>query len=178
MKTIVALVDLSDLTFKVLKQAHLLASAFNSQVIILHVVGQQPVVFDLGIASPVIMQAPSQEIIQSHHAQLIEMRESLVKFGVRATVQQLAAASVETVLEETRKCGADLIILGSHHHSTIYRLLVGSVTDDVEARSLPRARRSKRRRCAGAEMKPVVNAQDPARTGRQQLSNTGQDRAE
>jgi fructose-bisphosphate aldolase class I len=43
---------------------------------------------------------------------------------------------------------------------------------------LSRARRSKRRRCAGAEMKPVVNAQDPTRTGSQQLSNTGQDLAE
>lgn len=43
---------------------------------------------------------------------------------------------------------------------------------------LSRARRSTRRRCAGAEMKPVVNAQDPTRTGRQQLSNTGQDLAE
>jgi len=31
MKTIVALVDLSDLTFKVLKEAHALATAFNSE---------------------------------------------------------------------------------------------------------------------------------------------------
>lgn len=92
-------------------------------------------VFDVGLASPVIMQAPSQETIQSHHAQLLEMRDSLVKFGVRATVQQLEAASVDTVLEETQKCGADLIILGSHHHSTIYRLLVGTVTDDVLKRA-------------------------------------------
>jgi len=135
MKTIVALVDLSDLTFKVLKQAHLLARAFNSQIIILHVVGEQPVVIDVGLASPVIMQAPSEETIQSHYAQLLEMRDSLVKFGVRDTVQQLEAASVETVLEETRKCGADLIILGSHHHSKIYRLLVGTITDDVLKRA-------------------------------------------
>lgn len=135
MKTIVALVDLSDLTFKVLKQAHHLASAFNSQVIILHVVGEQPVVFDVGLASPVIMQSPSQETIQRHYAQLLEMRDSLVKFGVSATVRQLDGASVDTVIEETRKCAADLIILGSHHHSTIYRLLVGAVTDDVLKRA-------------------------------------------
>ncbi len=131
MKTIVALVDLSDLTFKVLKQAHHLASAFNSQVIILHVVEEQPVVFDVGLASPVIMQSPSEETIQKHYAQLLEMRDFLIKFGVSADIQQLDGASVDTVLEETRKYGADLIILGSHHHSKIYRLLVGTVTDDV-----------------------------------------------
>lgn len=135
MKTIVALVDLSDLTFKVLTQAHHLAAAFNSHVIILHVVGEEPVVFDVGLASPVIMQAPSAETIQKHYAQLLEIRDSLIKFGVRATIQQLENANVETVLEETRKCGADLIILGSHHHSTIYRLLVGTIADDVLKRA-------------------------------------------
>jgi len=131
MKTIVALVDLSDLTFKVLKQAHALATAFNSEVIILHVVAKEPVVVDVGLISPVIMQEPKPEAIQQHYAQLLEMRDSLIKFGVRATVQQLEGASVDTVLAETRRQHADLIILGSHHHSTIYNLLVGSVTSDV-----------------------------------------------
>ncbi|MDZ4403606.1 universal stress protein [Prosthecobacter sp.] len=135
MKTIVALVDLSDLTFKVLKQAHALATAFNSQVIILHVVAKEPVVVDVGLVSPMIMQDPSPELVQKHYAQLLEMRDSLVKFGVRASVQQLEGASVEAVLAETKKCHADLIILGSHHHSTFYRLLVGSVADDVLKRA-------------------------------------------
>ena len=135
MKTIVALVDLSDLTFKVLQQAHKLAAAFNSQVIILHVAGKEPVVVDVGLASPVIMKAPSPESLQNQYAQLLEMRDSLVKFGVRATVEQLECASVDTVLAETRKLEADLIILGSHHHSTFYNLLVGSVTNDVLKRA-------------------------------------------
>ena len=131
MKTIVALVDLSDLTFKVLKQAHALATAFNSEVIILHVVAKEPVVVDVGLISPVIMQKPTPAAVQQHYAQLLEMRNSLIKFGVRASVQQLEGASVDTVLAETRRHNADLIILGSHHHSTIYNLLVGSVTSDV-----------------------------------------------
>lgn len=135
MKTIVALVDLSDLTFKVLKQAHALATAFNSEVIILHVVAKEPVVVDVGLISPVIMQDPSSVSVQKHYAQLLEMRDSLIKFGVRASVQQLEGASVDTVLAETRRQKADLIILGSHHHSTIYDLLVGSVTHDVLKRA-------------------------------------------
>jgi nucleotide-binding universal stress UspA family protein len=135
MKTIVALVDLSDLTFKVLKEAHALATAFNSEVIILHVVAKEPVVVDVGLISPVIMQEPSRELVQKHYEQLLEMRDSLIKFGVRASVQQLEGASVDTVLAETRKQNADLIILGSHHHSTIYDLLVGSVTNDVLKRA-------------------------------------------
>jgi len=135
LKTIVALVDLSDLTFKVLKQAHALATAFNSQVIILHVVAKEPVVMDVGLVSPVVMREPSAELVQKHYAQLLEMRDSLLKFGVRASVQQLEGASVDKVLAETEKWHPDLIILGSHKHSTIYDLLVGSATNDVLKRA-------------------------------------------
>ncbi|MDI1312804.1 universal stress protein [Prosthecobacter sp.] len=131
MKTIVALVDLSDLTFKVLKHAHSLATAFNSEVIILHVLAKVPVVVDVGIASPVVMQDPSPEAVHQQTEQLFEMRDSLIKFGVRASVEQLDDASVAAVLAETRRRNADLIILGSHHHSTIYHLLVGNVAADV-----------------------------------------------
>ncbi|CAN5758899.1 universal stress protein [soil metagenome] len=135
MKTIVALVDLSDLTFKVLKQAHSLAKAFDSQVVILHVVPKEPTVVDIGLVAQTILQDPSPQLIEQHRAQLLEMRDSLVKFGVDTTVQQLAGASVDAVLEETKKLQADLIILGSHHHSTFYNLLIGSVTDDVLKRA-------------------------------------------
>jgi len=135
MKTIVALVDFSDLTFKVLKQAHTMAKAFDSEVIILHVATKQPVIVDVGIVSPTIMQEPSPEVIEAHYKQLLEMRDSLVKFGVRARVQQLADGGVEDVLAQTRQLAADLIILGSHHHSAFYNLLIGSVTDDVLKRA-------------------------------------------
>lgn len=135
MKTIVALVDLSDLSFKVLKQAHTLAKAFDSQVIILHVVGTEPVVVDMALASPTLMQDPSPELLQQDYAQLLEVRDSLIKAGVNASVRQLERANVETVLAETRKLEADLIILGSHHHSTLYKWLVGTVTDEILKRA-------------------------------------------
>lgn len=131
MKTIVALVDFSDITFKVLKQAHTFAKAFNSEVIILHVAVNEPVIVDIGIVSPTILQTPSPESMREQLAKLMEMRDSLQKFGVRATIQQLTDESVEDVLAASKKLGADLIILGSHHHGAIYNLLIGSFTADV-----------------------------------------------
>lgn len=131
MKTIVALVDLSDLTFKVLKQAHALASAFHSEVIILHVLGKEPVVMDVGIISPVVMQDPTPTVVKEQAEQLLEIRDTLIKYGVKARVEQLEDARVAAVLAETKRLNADLIILGSHHHSKIYHLLVGSEAADV-----------------------------------------------
>jgi nucleotide-binding universal stress UspA family protein len=135
MKTIVALVDLSDLTFKVLKQAHQQAAAFHSAVIILHVVAKEPVVIDVGIVSPVVMQEPSAATVQQQYAQLLEMRDSLIKFGVNARVEQFAGAGIETVGAEIQRLQADLVILGSHQHSTLYKLLIGSVSDDLLKRA-------------------------------------------
>ena len=131
MKNIVVLVDLSDPTFKVLKQAHALATAFGADVTILHAVAKEPVMVDIGIVSPTILTDPSPDSTREREAQLEEMRRSLAKFGVKASVKQLEHATVETVLAETRNLQADLIVVGSHQHSTLYHLLVGSVAQNV-----------------------------------------------
>lgn len=131
MKTIVALVDFSDLTFKVLKQAHHLAKAFESLVVLLHVVPKEPVVVDVGLISATVLRNPGPELINADGARLLELQDSLSKFGVDTTVKQLQAASVDEVLAEVRQLEADLIIVGSHHHGALYDLLVGSVTYNV-----------------------------------------------
>jgi nucleotide-binding universal stress UspA family protein len=131
MKTIVALVDFSDLTFKILKEAHTLAKAFGSHVVILHVITKHPVVIDAGLVSPTVMEDPSPERIGEDEAHLLELRDSLEKFGVQASVRQIQAENVEQVLDEARNLEADLIIVGSHRHGKFYNLLVGSVTEHV-----------------------------------------------
>lgn len=131
MKTIVALIDFSDLTFKILKETHTLAKALGSEVILLHVVAKEPVVVDVGLVSPTIMQTPSPERIQEDAGHMLELRDSLMKFGVHATVRQVQVSTVDQVLEEARNLHADLIIVGSHGHGTLYNLLVGSVTERV-----------------------------------------------
>ena len=130
MKTIVALVDFSDVTFKVLKQAHLLASAFGSKVMILHVVPPEPVVMDFGVA-PTVMREPSPEAVKEDANRLRELEESLTKHGVQATAQQVHGTTLESLLEECEKSHPEMIIVGSHRHGAFYNLVVGSVTAGV-----------------------------------------------
>jgi nucleotide-binding universal stress UspA family protein len=131
MKTIVALVDFSDLTFKVLKQAHTLATAFKSLVVILHVVPREPVVVDVGLASATLTRNPDAEEIAKDGKQLEDLCDSLTKNGVTATARQLQASSVDEILDESRRLEADLIVVGSHKHGALYNLLVGSIAQDV-----------------------------------------------
>jgi nucleotide-binding universal stress UspA family protein len=131
MKTIVALVDFSDVAPKVVKQTLALARAFGSEVILLHGLPHQPVVVDVGVAAPTIYRQPGEEEIRADEEKLRQLSEPLASAGVRLSLRQLRHATVEHIVQETERLAADIIIVGSHRHGTLYNLIVGSVTSDV-----------------------------------------------
>ena len=131
MKTIVALVDFSDVTAKVLEHAGDQALAFDARVILLHVVPMEAIVVGFGLASPVISQAASGEGVKADYARLETLRDSLTQRGVNVLIEQLSEGTVEKLLEECRTWKAELIVVGSHHHSTVYKWFVGTFTSDV-----------------------------------------------
>lgn len=135
MKTIVALVDFSDVTANVLKHAQALAEAFRSHVIILHGLQKRPVVVDMGVASPTMLQNLTPEEIEAQRAKLRKLSGPIAGAGIKVSIEQLPDATVESIVEEARRLKADVIIVGSHHHGTFYDLIVGSVTSGVLRRA-------------------------------------------
>lgn len=135
MKTIVALVDFSDVTAKVLNQAQTLAEAFHSHVILLRGLQKRPVVVDMGVASPTLLQSLTPQEIEADKARLQQLCEPMTRAGVNVSVQQLPDATVESIVEEAQRLKSDVIIVGSHHHGTFYNLIVGSVTSGVLKRA-------------------------------------------
>ena len=135
MKTIVALVDFSDVTDQVVEQARQMAEAFQAQIILLHAVPPEPVVLELGLASPTVLQAPGEKRIEADYDRLLDLRDSMVAAGVKVTAHQLEEVSAAKILDESRKLNADLLIVGSHHHSALYHLFVGTFTGDVLSRA-------------------------------------------
>ncbi len=57
-----------------------------------------------------------------------QMRAAGIRVDQALTVQ---GPTLETILEEARKLGADLLILGSHQHSALYRLWYGDIAIDA-----------------------------------------------
>jgi nucleotide-binding universal stress UspA family protein len=131
MKTIVALVDFSDLTPRIVEHGSQLAKAFQGRLILLHVVPEQPAVVEIGIASPTVMQPPSAQKVEADYNYLLGLRDRLAGSGVNVLVQQLEGAGVGKLLEQCRSLEADLIVIGSHHHGALYQLFIGSFTKDV-----------------------------------------------
>jgi nucleotide-binding universal stress UspA family protein len=176
MKTIVALVDFTYVTTEIVRLAETLAKAMRSRVVLLHVVPPEPVVATLGGEAPAIPQPPSPEEVELEKAKLQELLNTLTRAGVNASALQFEGSVVETVIEETEKLDADLIIMGSHHHNAFYNLFIGSVTADllkrlpfpvlvVPADMLEKEKAPERRmvstgeiRQNGAEMQPALPA--------------------
>lgn len=135
MKTIVTLVDFSDVTPQLLEQSRQMAGAFQAKVILVHTVPAEAVVMELGLLSPTVMQAASEKRIEGDYNKLLDVRDSLAAAGVDVTAEQLEDPNVEKVMQLSQQLHADLIIVGSHHHSSLYQLLMGTYTSDVLQRA-------------------------------------------
>lgn len=90
---------------------------------------------DLGLISPTILQRPSDETIKADHQKLMDCRAMLALAGIDAVVEQILEGGVDKILEDSLRWDAELIILGSHHHSPLYNLFIGSFTKDVSKRA-------------------------------------------
>jgi nucleotide-binding universal stress UspA family protein len=127
MKTILALIDFSDITRKVLDQALALAKAFGSDIALMHVIPEEPVAVDFAPAPA----APDAEMFNARQRQLFGLRDWIKSHGINATAQQFEGVVVRTLLDQIEQLDPDIVIMGSHGHGALYRLLVGSVTEGV-----------------------------------------------
>ena len=136
---IVVAIDLQAGTERLLAEAQRYGLALNAVVNIIHVASPEPdFVGYMKTGEPgeatqdnEIRETEAQAL-RGEHAQTQALGAALRKKGVRVdralTVQ---GPILETILDETRKLGADLLILGSHHHSAMHRIWFGDIALDA-----------------------------------------------
>jgi nucleotide-binding universal stress UspA family protein len=130
MKTILTPVDFSSATSRVVEAALELARAVEGRIVLLHVVQPPIVTSDYGLA----MENVQEILAVSEKAaarQLSHLLDSLKAKGVEARVVQINGAAVSGILDSAAKLDADYIVMGSHGHTALYDLLVGSTTHGV-----------------------------------------------
>jgi nucleotide-binding universal stress UspA family protein len=133
MKTLLTAIDLSPITPEVIEGAGALASSLGAKMVLLHVTEPSAAYVPVGaamdvITAPVPMEPPD---MGSLRARLDELAAPIRSKGV--TVETVAAVSLpaEEILEQAKKTGADLLVLGSHGHGALYHLFSGSVVTEV-----------------------------------------------
>lgn len=130
MKTILAPVDFSAPSEQVADTAAALAQVYAGRVVLLHVVQPPMVTNDYGVGIDNLQEI----IVMSEKAaakNLDRLRSRLTQAGVPTEVVLVTGAPTPHILKQANDCHADFIVMGSHGHTAIYDLLVGSTTHGV-----------------------------------------------
>jgi nucleotide-binding universal stress UspA family protein len=133
MKTILAPVDFSPVSAGVVKEASALARAFDGRVVLLTVV-QPPIVLTEYAAMMNIAEVTAAGE-KNASRQLDALADQLHSQFVKTERVQVTGAPVSNILEQADENEADYIVMGSHGHTAIYDLLVGSTTHGVLLRA-------------------------------------------
>jgi nucleotide-binding universal stress UspA family protein len=148
MKRILVPIDFSDATERVIDLAQQLAKALDAEIHLIHVkeltAAAAPGTLGYGLAGmpelapmsgvPVPVFDPIPETVpvdEGEQSKLTHWQEGIAQSGVKVTLHEPTGAVVEEILNEADVVNADLIVMGTHGHGTMYNLLVGGVTKGV-----------------------------------------------
>ena len=134
MKTILAPVDFSGASDAVIAEAATLARALDARVVLLNIV--QPPVLTAEYAPLLQDIAEITAAGEKNASRQLEKLEEKLK-GEFVTVEGVHAvgAPIAHIIEQADKVDADYIVMGSHGHTALYDLLVGSTTHGVLMRA-------------------------------------------
>ncbi|MDX1477686.1 MAG: universal stress protein [Saprospiraceae bacterium] len=127
-RNILALVDFSDVTPRLVDKAGELAALYRAKCWLIHVTAPDPDFIGYGVG-PQHERDHRAEELREEHRQLQVLKQDLEAKGVTCDALLIQGDLPHTVMEEADKLKADLIVLGSHGRSMLYELLVGSVCE-------------------------------------------------
>lgn len=130
MKTILVPIDLSATTTSVCEAAAALAISIGAKLVFLHVVQAPVITSDYGIA----MENLDELVTVSEKTaatQLEALRDKYSLPDLQLDTVQVTGAPGPLIIEEAIRFSVDYIVMGSHGHSALYDLLVGTTTHNV-----------------------------------------------
>ena len=148
MKAILVPVDFSPAMDSVLALARQIAQAFAAELHLVHVreIAALPVfpaatsgypgigMPEMGMTGGVPI-APAGLVTDlpndQRKSRLDLLQEDLAGSGLRVAAHEPEGTVVSEILKTAEEISADLIVMGSHGHGSVYNLLVGSVTEGV-----------------------------------------------
>jgi nucleotide-binding universal stress UspA family protein len=134
MKTILAPIDFSSATETVVEEAANLARAMEGKVVLLTVL--QPPAITNEYSALVDNLAEIMAAGEKNAARrLAEIESKLKAAQVPVETVQLNGPPIRLIVEQAKELGASYIVMGSHGHTALYDLLVGSTTHGVLMRA-------------------------------------------
>lgn len=130
MKTVLAPIDFSEISRRVVDEAIVLARAIGARLVLLHVV-QLPSLLGTGVIETDLPEGFHLQVEQEAVARLASLQKQLRDEGVTAHVIHQVGPPREKILEQAERLDADYLVMGSHGHGALYELVVGSTTTGI-----------------------------------------------
>lgn len=131
MKTVLAPIDFSAVSDRVITSAISLARLVDARLVLLNVVTPIPLVgAHLARATNTgadLLAAAEDEAAKK----LVQLQRRLRDAGVTAHAVHASGPAIEGILEQAERLSADYIVVGSHGHGAIYDLIIGSTAHGV-----------------------------------------------
>ncbi|MBK9176653.1 MAG: universal stress protein [Flavobacteriales bacterium] len=130
MKNILAAIDFSPVTAKVLANAKSMASAYGAKLWIIHVADPEPdfIGFKTG---PQYVRDHLAEQLRKEHVDLQDMASTCKQEGIDAEGLLVQGPTAETIVHEADRLKAEVVLVGSHGRSALFKAFVGSVSEQV-----------------------------------------------
>ena len=137
MKCILVPIEFSDVTRPVVDLARQLAKAFGAEIHLVHVkqftAATAPGTLGYGLAGMSEL-APMSEAMpedEGEKSKLAKWQEAIAQDGIKVSLHEPTETVAKEILSQADELNADLIVMGTHGHSAMYNLLVGSATKGV-----------------------------------------------
>lgn len=129
-KTILVPVDFSPITDRVIETAIHLAKPLSAHVHLVHVAAPEPEFIGYEPGPQSVRDTVAQHL-HDEHRKLQDIEKRLAGKGIEVTALLIQGFTVEKILAEAERIHADLLIAGTHGHSALRSLLVGSTADGL-----------------------------------------------
>ncbi|HRE83418.1 MAG TPA: universal stress protein [Opitutaceae bacterium] len=129
MKTILAPIDFSPVSKRILDEAVALVRAWQGRLVILHVV-HPPIVTQ----SEFVTQKGAEFAalaLDTAAEDLERLKAPLAESGVSVETVHILGFAGEAILQQAKAVKADYIVMGSHGHGAFYDLIIGSTTSRI-----------------------------------------------
>ncbi|MGB5254261.1 MAG: universal stress protein [Sedimenticolaceae bacterium] len=129
MKLLVA-VDLSKSTETIVDRVEEMTRGYPAKIWIMHNALPEPDHVEFKV-DPLAAREDLAKKFHKEHCQIQEVADRLRKSGLDATALLVHGATVEAILKEAADLDVDMIVVGSHGRGAMYRLLLGSVSEEI-----------------------------------------------
>lgn len=134
MKNILVTINFDDNENLLLDKAFQLAKAFGSKIWLLHIAAPDPDFVGYEAGPQDIRDSRAAELRKEHRL-IQEYGSGLKAKGVDSESLLIQGATIEMIMEESKKLHIDLIIAGHHEHGFFYNAFVGSVSAKIIKKS-------------------------------------------